>query len=185
MNIDMEKMPFSDEYFDFGYARHIFEDINNPEFAFKEFTSKCESGYIETPSPLIELTRNVDAGLDNNFRGYKHHRYIVYSDVKDNSLHFIPKFPIIEYLKFDPVFENKLKTIANRFPIYWNNYYTWNITSSNNINSNNTKCVIHREQDMFYEINYYINAIEKSIEYTNYFVQNILSNHNSNFQNKK
>lgn len=54
------------------------EDIQNPDFAFSEMIRVSKEGFIETPSPLIEVTRNVDANdLTRAFCDYIHHRYIV------------------------------------------------------------------------------------------------------------
>jgi hypothetical protein len=105
VDIDFEVIPFEDKYFDFCYARHIFEDIQNPQHAFAETTRICKNGYIETPSPLIECLRLVDAISRNcnvNYCGYIHHRYIVWTDIHTNTLYFLPKYPIIEYILFDP-----------------------------------------------------------------------------------
>ena len=60
--------------------------------AFNEITRVCKTGYIETPSPLIEFSTNVDSG-DSPYKGYIHHRYFVWSDIKTNTLYFLPKYP--------------------------------------------------------------------------------------------
>ena len=125
-NIDFDKIPFDDNYFDFCYARHIFEDIQNPQHAFSESIRTCKNGYIETPSPLIECLKKVDYSSRNkniNYCGYIHHRYIVWSDLETNTLYFLPKFPIIEFAIFKEDFYNKMVEIANSKDIFWNNYF--------------------------------------------------------------
>ena len=173
IDVDFDKIPFEDNYFDFCYARHIFEDIQNPQHAFSETIRTCKNGYIETPSPLIECLKKVDCisrNQDINYCGYIHHRYIVWSDLKTNILYFLPKFPIIEFAKFDKDFYNNMVDTANSKDIYWNNYYTWNEKNKPNI-------VVYKHGINFDIKNDYpkllIEAINKSIEYTNYFVKNI------------
>ena len=164
LDINQDKFPFYNQYFDFCYSRHTFEDIYNPYNAFYEMTRLSNSGYIETPSPMIEILKNVDeVCIDNSsniieYCGYHHHRYIVWSDLSNNTLNFLPKMPIIETILINEILEKKLLYLANNFPIFWNNYYIWDKTKKPNINM------------VLYDINTYadiiINAIEKSIEYT-------------------
>ena len=62
IDIDKTAFPHADNSFDFIYCRHVLEDIQNPDFALNEmFRVSKFGGYIETPSPLIEATKNVDA----------------------------------------------------------------------------------------------------------------------------
>ena len=171
IDVDFDKIPFEDNYFDFCYARHIFEDIQNPQHAFSETIRTCKNGYIETPSPLIECLKKVDGISRNrsiNYCGYIHHRYIVWSDIKTNTLYFLPKFPIIEYSTFEKDFYKKMVDIANSKDIYWNNYYIWDEKNKPNI-------VVYRHGINFDIINDYTKllneAITKSIEYTDYFVK--------------
>jgi len=127
LDIDKDKYPFEENYFDFGYSRHTFEDIQNPEFAFQQFTKVCSSGFIETPSPLIECLHNVDGNIlcdSKLYRGYIHHRYIIWTD-KDNVLHFLPKYPIIEQFDLSIEDENNLINFVDGNELYWNNYYIW------------------------------------------------------------
>jgi hypothetical protein len=173
IDVDFDKIPFEDNYFDFCYARHIFEDIQNPQHAFSETIRTCKNGYIETPSPLIECLKKVDytsRNKDVNYCGYIHHRYIVWSDLKTNTLYFLPKFPIIEFATFDKDFYNNMVELANSKDIFWNNYYIWD-------EKNNPNILVYRHGINLDILNDYpkllIEAINKSIEYTNYFVKNI------------
>ena len=75
----------------------MLEDIQNPDFALNEITRVTKyGGYIETPSPLIEVTKNVDgSGFSNSYCGYIHHRYIVWSNIQKNEIYFLPKYSCI------------------------------------------------------------------------------------------
>lgn len=168
IDIDFDKIPFDDEYFDFCYARHIFEDIQNPQHAFSETIRICKNGYIETPSPLIECIKMVD-GLSRenniNYSGYIHHRYIVWSDIETNTLYFLPKYPILEYLEFDPEFYKYMLEMAKE-KFYWNNYYLWVEKKQQ------PKIFVYRNGVNFNIINDYkdlvMTAIKKSIESTKF-----------------
>lgn len=123
-DLNTTKLDYDDNFFDFGYARHIFEDVQNPDFIFAEFSRVCNSGYIETPSPLVESIRGVDAHPNSNlYKGYIHHRYIMWTE--GDELHAIPKLPIIEYLNLPDPMNEMVYNIANTEPLNWNNYYWW------------------------------------------------------------
>jgi hypothetical protein len=124
IDLDYDKFPYEDKYFNFVYSRHTLEDIQNPLHAFQEFIRIGKQGYIETPSPLIECMKDVDANkLSPSYRGYIHHRYIVWT--KDHTLYFLPKYPLLDHITFlEPVMK-KFRYLANYYPVYWNNYYTW------------------------------------------------------------
>jgi len=160
--------------FNFVYSRHTLEDLQNPQNAFNELVKISTKGYIETPSPLIEFSRGVDTDLvwlsSDSYRGYKHHRYIVWSDSDTNTLYFLPKYPIIEYCYVDDNTTKLLNYIANNYPLYWNNYYYWD---KDNEKTKPKICVLN---DMtFNDYNKYLTiAINKSIEYTKYFIDKLL-----------
>lgn len=84
IDIDKEKIPYDINHFDFVYCRHVLEDIQNPDFVLKEIIRVSKyGGYMETPSPLIEITKDVDSSaLSNMYSGYIHHRYIVWSNIQ-------------------------------------------------------------------------------------------------------
>lgn len=114
-----EPLPFADKSFDFIYCRHCLEDMYNPFPLIREMERVGKSGYIETPSPICELTRGVDGGAPH-YRGYNHHRFIVWSN--GNGLRFVSKYPIIEYLDInDAGYADLLRTGAR----YWNTYHLW------------------------------------------------------------
>ncbi len=96
LDIDINKLPFDDKSLDFTYSRHTLEDIQNPDFAMNEIIRVSKSGFIETPSPLIEITKGVDIFPEtNSYAGYCHHRYIVWSDIEKCEIHFLAKYNTI------------------------------------------------------------------------------------------
>lgn len=127
MDADEDIIPRPDGSYDFAYSRHTLEDLQNPAFAFRELTRVATSGYIETPSPLIEILRYIDFPTINEakHRGFVHHRYFVWTELEDNSLHFLPKFPIVEYLRINPSYETVGAAVASNTGFAWNNYYWW------------------------------------------------------------
>ena len=165
LNINYDKIPIENKFFDYCYSRHTLEDISTPFFAFNELTRVSKRGYIETPSPLIEMMKGVDA-LAVNYRGYIHHRYIVWSDKDKNTLYFLPKLPIIEYLIFEKDLNKQMHYMANTKPLLWNNYYIWDENMTPNI------IVYGYNSDYNYIENYAVllqEGMNKSIEYTNNF----------------
>lgn len=139
MDADEHVIPRPDHSYDFAYSRHTLEDLQNPAFAFRELTRVAAHGYIETPSPLIEVLRFVDApGINQaKHRGFIHHRYFVWTELEDNSLHFLPKFPIVEFLGIDSRLETVGAALASSTPLVWNNPYWWSPDRP-------PKCVVHK-----------------------------------------
>ena len=125
MDVGSQYLPFApvvggNNKWDFIYCRHVLEDMANPFFLLKEMEDAGHAGYIETPSPLCELTRGVD-GNSPQYRGYNHHRWIVWEG--DGKLNFIAKFPFVEYLSFaDEAVTEQLLRQSSRF---WNTSYLW------------------------------------------------------------
>jgi ubiquinone/menaquinone biosynthesis C-methylase UbiE len=169
IDIDYEKFPFPNDNFDFIYCRHVLEDIQNPLNAFNEIIRVCKSGFIETPSPLIEFSVGVDSG-DAKHKGYIHHRYFVWSDIKNNTLYFLPKYPIIEHYKTNIEFIKKINKLANEYPVYWNNYYMWDENNKPNIYIYRNGINFELQKEYVDLIN---EAIFKSFEYTNYIINKI------------
>lgn len=157
--------PYPENMFDYVYSRHVLEDLQNPDFAFQEMIRVATSGFIETPSPLIECTSFVD-NTDIPFRGYIHHRYIVWTEMDTNTLCFLPKLPLIEYLYLQVA--NVQGLIQN--PLYWNNYYMWNPKNKPNYK-------IYKHGINFNIITEYPKLLEKaikqSIQYSEHFKSNL------------
>jgi len=146
-----EMLPYKDKEFDFVYCRHVIEDLWNPVNAIKEISRIAKRGYIETPSPLCEMTRGVDAS-NIPWRGYAHHRYVVWND--SNVLNILPKFPIIEHSKFpnESVMEQMLKN-----PFHWCTFFYF----EDNINYKLHE--MGREQDFTFIDNSYFTIINNAI----------------------
>lgn len=154
VDVNHEKLPFEDKYFDFVYCRHTLEDLVNPEFAFKEMVRVAKRGFFETPGPIVELCRGVDAVSQNlrhnQYKGYMHHYSIVYES--NGVLHFAPKLPLVEYI--EPFSQDRLAVLANNFPLYWNTYYEWDDNSKpgqcvlDNIDNRDTNTFVQSYNDL-------------------------------------
>lgn len=178
IDIDCEKYPFSNDTFDFIYCRHVLEDIQNPDFAFNEMIRVSKfGGYIETPSPLIETMKNVDASeFSSKYCGYIHHRYIVWSSIEKNEIYFLPKYSCIldNILEYSYETNKQICNLINNYPVYWNNYFIFTskekpkvIMYKNGVNFN-TKGLTMID-DYLALVN---KAINESIQNTNYFIDN-------------
>tara|TARA_B110000211_G_scaffold123498_2_gene142441 strand:+ start:1174 stop:1878 length:705 start_codon:yes stop_codon:yes gene_type:complete len=171
IDIDKDAIPFPDNFFDFIYCRHVLEDIQNPDFLLKEIIRTSKAFYIETPSPLVEITRNIDAAgfytmYNNNiYRGYIHHKSLL--TVDSNHIHIIPKFPCIEYIDFTEELEQQIIEILKN-KIYWNTYYLCEDT-------NKVKDIIVYKHGLNFKLNYgsykdlIISMLNKNILNTNAF----------------
>jgi len=120
-NITKEPLPFADKSFDFVYCRHTLEDLHSPFFVLTEMSRVGKAGYIETPSPIAEMCRGIDAGSPN-WRGFNHHRWFVWNN--GLGLSFVTKYPIIEHLHA-PGNDELLVRILKDNPRYWNTHYLW------------------------------------------------------------
>jgi len=172
-DIDKDKFDESYKSVDFIYARHILEDIQNPDFAMNEFERIGKNGYIETPSPLAEISRGIDGtGItgNNNHRGYLHHRYIVWVEAETNTLCFIPKYSIIETIDIDKEFQLKVINLLNEYPVYWNTYYMWDEKNPPKVRFYKLVSTTFKDYTRIL-----INAVYNSITSTNNFIQKMLS----------
>ena len=126
LDVVREPLPFADKAFDFVYCRHTVEDLAYPDLLLSEMNRVARAGYIETPSPIAELTRGVDGpryGRQVPYRGYIHHRWIVWAS--GGSLHLMEKSNAIEHLDF---FEVEADEDLRR-PLAWNTYFLWGKTA--------------------------------------------------------
>jgi hypothetical protein len=156
-----DTLPFKDKEFDFVYARQILEDMFNPFHLIREMSRVSKAGYIECPSPAVELGRGVDCHSPP-YRGFYHHRWIVWMFGKE--LRLIPKYPFMEYLKFDEERTDKILEQER----YWNTYCLWQ----------DEIIVRHMQHPIDYSIprDYGMilgQAIERSIESTDVFFASI------------
>lgn len=174
LDIDENPLPFGDKEVDFIYCRHVLEDIQNPNFVLKEMIRCSKSFYVETPSPLVEITKGVDSTREAHlYSGYHHHRYMVWSNKKKNQVYFLPKY--------SNIIDNFWQTLPDginflKDPRYWNNYFLWEegmdppqiIVYKNGVNMGVQGNFIQEYVDLLY------NASLESIENTDHFFSTIL-----------
>ncbi|MCF7688801.1 MAG: class I SAM-dependent methyltransferase [Cephaloticoccus sp.] len=77
------KLPFPDKFFDFSVCGHTIEDLANPVPLLNELRRVSKSGYIETPSRILEQTVGARDRM-TDAQGHPHHHWIV--DVEDDRL---------------------------------------------------------------------------------------------------
>lgn len=176
LDLDFDRFPFEDAFFSFVHCRHTLEDVQNPTHVFDEIVRVGRSGYIETPSPLVECLKGAGTHypLDPDslvYRGYIHHRSFCYSDPVDNTLHILAKFPIVEHMKFHPGFYRRMVALANRYPLYWNNYYWFDAEHPPRVKLHRVGVDVHG-WDTYAD--WMERAIHTSIAYTRWFCQNKL-----------
>jgi len=130
-NIEFDKFPFPDKFFDFVYCRHVLEDLNNPFHCISEMQRVSKNGYIETPNPLTEISRypssTEEQKSDIMLRGYIHHRWFVWVS-EDNVLSFFPKYSYIENKNcflLSQKLEHSIETQLKNDLMSWNTYYFW------------------------------------------------------------
>lgn len=116
-----DPLPFEDQSVDFLYCRHTLEDLDDPVHLLREIRRVAKHGWLETPSPMAELTRGVDAPLLNGddapWRGYLHHRWIFWNDA--GTLKFCAKYAgYLEHFSEDIDFWDYLAHPKN-----WNTYF--------------------------------------------------------------
>ena len=164
IDIDVSIFPYRSQFFDFVYCRHVLEDIQNPDHAFSEIQRTAKYGYIETPSPMVEISKGIDGHNDGKHTGYIHHRYIVWSF--ENTIYFLPKYPIVEYLPMN----EKYNSILNRYPVYWNNYFLFDQNSKIVIYKNGVNMDIIKDYKSIIET-----AIKQSFLNTNQFIKQVFN----------
>ncbi len=83
------ELPFRTASFDYVYASHVLEHVDDPDHACRELMRIGSAGYIETPSPLLEQGLALkDATPPEHW----YHKWFVFSADKDR-LVFEPKSP--------------------------------------------------------------------------------------------
>ncbi|MBP8116765.1 MAG: methyltransferase domain-containing protein [Nitrospira sp.] len=68
-----ERWPFKDKEFDFVFCRHTVEDLRDPIWVCQELVRVAKSGYIETPSRIIESIPGIER---SRYCGYSHHHWL-------------------------------------------------------------------------------------------------------------
>ena len=120
-DIQKDPLPFSDNEFDFVYCRHVLEDIYNPFLVCQEMSRVAKAGYLETPSPMAEMCRGIDGGSPP-WRGYIHHRYIVWND--NGTLRFLTKYPVVDHTNSDEL-DKQIVNMLRDNTLCWNTYFAW------------------------------------------------------------
>jgi hypothetical protein len=154
---------------DYTYCRHVVENIQNPEFVMSEIIRVSQyGGYIETPSPLIEITKNIDTSqpMSELYCGYIQTRYIVWSNIQKNEIYFLPKYScVLDHMLTSQPFTNHL---IHNYPVYWNNYFIFN-------SRDKPRVIMYKNGVDFTLPAGYIDivcrSIEESIANTNYFIE--------------
>ena len=127
LDIDLEKFPVEDNYFDFVYCRNVLQDINNPVHVFYEITRVGKNGYIETPSPAYS-TLKFYVNRHLRFRGKYQHRFLVWTDKSTNQMFVLPKFPIMDRLVpslYGNMLYERMAVSLLYTPLMKSNYYVW------------------------------------------------------------
>jgi SAM-dependent methyltransferase len=70
------RLPFAKGTFDFVYASHVLEHVEDPEWACQEVMRVGKAGYIETPAPFLE--QGLALG-DESSPTHWFHRWFVFS----------------------------------------------------------------------------------------------------------
>lgn len=68
-----EPWPFKDKQFDFVFCRHTVEDIRDPVWVCQEMVRVAKSGYLETPSRIVESIPGIER---SRYCGYSHHHWL-------------------------------------------------------------------------------------------------------------
>jgi hypothetical protein len=119
VDVENEPLPYADKSIDFIYCRHTIEDLDHPALLLREMNRVAKAGYLETPSPMVELCRGVAGEL----RGYFHHRWFVWAN--HGTLMLLPKFSAVERLEFSSDYDIRLVALLNNTPACWNTYFPW------------------------------------------------------------
>src|SRR4026208_1251735 len=80
-------LPFAKRAFDFVYASHVLEHVEDPVQACREIMRVGAAGYVETPSPFLEQGLAIG---DESSPEHWFHRWFVFS-LGSNQLVFEPK----------------------------------------------------------------------------------------------
>lgn len=121
LNLNEDKFPFSDKYFDFCLCTHTLEDLPYPFLAIKEMQRVAKRGYIATPSMGADITMSHINFTDwetgaRRVPGVAHHKWLFIE--KEGVMKVIPKnYPLLYSSEF-----NFAKWLGDReFRFYWKN----------------------------------------------------------------
>lgn len=111
VDLDIDRFPFEDNFFDFVYCNHVLQELSNPVHAYEELSRVARNGYVETPSPLLH-TLLWDEYQSIGFRGHPRDRFLFWTDKDTNVLHIMPKFPLMDHILPSLYGSWELETIA-------------------------------------------------------------------------
>lgn len=111
-----QMLPYKDKEFDFVYARHVLEDLNNPVNLLKECSRVAKGGFFETPSPYVEIQTGIESEKSKH-KGYHHHFSFIWTN--GNEINILHKYPIVEHIEYN------LDKEFVKDPFTWNNYFMW------------------------------------------------------------
>ncbi len=119
VDVEIEPLPFPDGHFDLVYCRHVVEDLHRPFLLLREMQRVARTGYVETPSPLTECTRGVDADGQAAWRGYHHHHWLVWAHA--GRLKLLRKTIQLEHLELS----RPIAPLLAQSPGLLNTYFYW------------------------------------------------------------
>jgi len=146
----------------FSYLHLVLEKLQNPQKVLDVLQQYSSSGYIQSPSPLREYTRNK-----NTYRGNELSRWIIWVSPEERVLHLLPKYAFFDNISIQPEFEQQLTELIETYPHYGFTYYTWSSTQPIRY--------MHYEHGVNFNLysqyaSLLQNAIEQSVASTNKFL---------------
>ncbi|MGE0367276.1 MAG: hypothetical protein AB7Q00_16250 [Phycisphaerales bacterium] len=96
LDLESDYLAWQEQSVDLLVCRHTLEDLLNPGHLLHGIQRCARGVYLETPSPLAELSRDTDAGEDVPWRGYRHHHWICWS--AGGIFHLLPKHSLVEHI---------------------------------------------------------------------------------------
>lgn len=96
--VDIERLPFGDNEFEFIFCSHVLEHLDNPGLAMREMIRVGNSGYIEVPTRLSDIIFNF-TWLEN------HHKW--HACILDNTV-ILVEWTEAERIKYNHNFFNAI-----------------------------------------------------------------------------
>jgi SAM-dependent methyltransferase len=123
-------LPFAAGSFDFVYASHVLEHVDDPEAACREIMRVAAAGYIETPSPFLEqgLALKDETSPDHWFHRWSEHSVPARTD--NSSGNFMSRWTSVKpSIFFDG--PRKPPCSTGRGLFRWRRAITWLIAGKN------------------------------------------------------
>lgn len=109
---EIKSFPWENKYFDYVFCKNVIDKVNS-YILFSEIIRISKAGHIETSSPLIECTKNID--YFGYHYGHNSHKNIIW--MNNNTFNIVDKFPLMEYIVFPK------QSLGDRW--LWNSYFDW------------------------------------------------------------